>query len=420
MVPPDPHQEFRELCALSTTGELTVAEWNRLKAHLEHCATCRAVKREYEQLIATAIPSLADKDATHEAEDTFSDHWSIDQAEAQLMESLREEPSRPILQVSKPSKASWHHARRYAVAASVLMACGFAGYLIGIRQEHRTIPDIVSSSAPVKAVPSQLPQPSAQADTPNARVVKEDPRISELREQLQQAQSELAGVKSSQAELQGALAARSEALDHSVQDRADLEKRLADAQSNAQSLQARLNLVGYTTSQDATQAATLRSQVSELSAALDEKNKEIGREQELLQHDRDIRNLISARNLYIAEIYDIAKTGDTQKPFGRIFYTKGKSLVFYGYDLDQQHGVKQTSTFQAWGRQGADQKHAVSLGLLYQDDSAQKRWVLKNNDAKAIASIDAVFVTVEPQGGSSKPTGKPLLFTYLRLDPNHP
>ncbi len=420
MVPPDPHQEFRELCALSTTGELTAAEWNRLKEHLEHCATCRAARREYEHVIATAIPSLADEDATDGAEDTFSNHWSIEQAEAQLMESLREEPSRPSLQVSRPSKSLWHYARRYAVAASLLMACGFAGYLIGIRQEHRTIPATVSSSAPVKAVPPQLPQPGVQADAPNARVVKEDPRISELREQLQQAQSELAGVKSSQAELQGELAAQSAALDHSVQDRADLEKRLADVQSNAQSQQARLNLVGYTTSQDAAQVATLRSQVGELSAALDEKNKEIGREQELLQHDRDIRNLISARNLYIAEIYDIAKTGDTQKTFGRIFYTKGKSLVFYGYDLDQQHGVKQTSTFQAWGRQGADQKHAVSLGLLYQDDSAQKRWVLKNNDAKAIASIDAVFVTVEPQGGSSKPTGKPLLFTYLRLDPNHP
>jgi hypothetical protein len=27
---------------------------------------------------------------------------------------------------------------------------------------------------------------------------------------------------------------------------------------------------------------------------------------------------------------------------------------------------------------------------------------------------------VEPNGESSKPSGKPLLFTYLRLTPNHP
>jgi hypothetical protein len=34
--------------------------------------------------------------------------------------------------------------------------------------------------------------------------------------------------------------------------------------------------------------------------------------------------------------------------------------------------------------------------------------------------IDAVFVTVGPNGESAKPSGKPLLFTYLRMTPNHP
>jgi hypothetical protein len=51
---------------------------------------------------------------------------------------------------------------------------------------------------------------------------------------------------------------------------------------------------------------------------------------------------------------------------------------------------------------------------------AQKGRVLKFNDVETISQIDAVFVTVEPKGGSAKPSGKPLLFTYLRLDPNHP
>jgi len=38
----------------------------------------------------------------------------------------------------------------------------------------------------------------------------------------------------------------------------------------------------------------------------------------------------------------------------------------------------------------------------------------------ALEQIDAVFVTVEPAGGSRKPSGKPLLFAYLKVDPNHP
>jgi hypothetical protein len=129
---------------------------------------------------------------------------------------------------------------------------------------------------------------------------------------------------------------------------------------------------------------------------------------------------MGARDLYIGEIYDVAKSGKTQKPFGRVFYTQGKSLVFYAYDLDQQPGVKLASTFQAWGRRGVDQQHAVSLGIFYQDDQNKKRWILKSNDSSTLSRLDAVFVTVEPHGESTRPTGKPLLFTYLKLPPNHP
>ena len=56
---------------------------------------------------------------------------------------------------------------------------------------------------------------------------------------------------------------------------------------------------------------------------------------------------MGARDLYIAEVYDVAGTGATQKPYGRVFYTKGKSLIFYAYDLNQEAGVQNASTFQS-------------------------------------------------------------------------
>jgi hypothetical protein len=71
------------------------------------------------------------------------------------------------------------------------------------------------------------------------------------------------------------------------------------------------------------------------------------------------------------------------------------------------------------GGRGADRQHTVSLRLLYKDDGHEKRWVLKSNDAKTISQIDAVFVMVEPEGGGAKSSRKPMLFIYLRLDPNH-
>jgi hypothetical protein len=62
----------------------------------------------------------------------------------------------------------------------------------------------------------------------------------------------------------------------------------------------------------------------------------------------------------------------------------------------------------------------LSLGIFYEDNASKKRWVLKTSDPKLLEQVDAVFVTLEPNGGSHKPSTKPLLFAYLRLEANHP
>jgi hypothetical protein len=72
------------------------------------------------------------------------------------------------------------------------------------------------------------------------------------------------------------------------------------------------------------------------------------------------------------------------------------------------------------GASRTDKEQALSLGVFYEDNVAKKRWVLKASDPKTLEDIDAVFVTVEPGGGSLHPRGKQLLFAYLRVNPNHP
>ena len=64
--------------------------------------------------------------------------------------------------------------------------------------------------------------------------------------------------------------------------------------------------------------------------------------------------------------------------------------------------------------------YRLSPGTFYEDNPANKRWVLKANDSRSLADIDAVFVTVEPNGGSHHPSGQQLLFAYLGAGPNHP
>jgi hypothetical protein len=152
---------------------------------------------------------------------------------------------------------------------------------------------------------------------------------------------------------------------------------------------------------------------------LDLREAEVAKSQELLEHDHDIRELMGARDLYMADVHDVSRTG-THKTYGGVFYTKGKSLIFYAFDLDAQPGLQNARSFQAWGRRGPDKQQAQNLGIFYEDSVSKKRWVVKSDDPKTLEDIDAIFVTVEPNGGSHHPSGKPLLFAYLRVSPNHP
>jgi hypothetical protein len=127
--------------------------------------------------------------------------------------------------------------------------------------------------------------------------------------------------------------------------------------------------------------------------------------------------------LWIADVFDVDGSSQTRKPFGRIFFTQGKSLIFYAFDLDRQPGVREASAFQAWGqRETAPGQKAqpVNLGILYVDSQSNRRWALRCDDPKQLAEIDTVFVTVEPHGGSNKPTGKTFLYALLRKEANHP
>jgi hypothetical protein len=65
-------------------------------------------------------------------------------------------------------------------------------------------------------------------------------------------------------------------------------------------------------------------------------------------------------------------------------------------------------------------QQALNLGIFYKDTVGKKRWVLKFDDSKMLDQIDAVFVTLEPGGASHKPSGKSLLFAYLKVNSNHP
>ena len=132
----------------------------------------------------------------------------------------------------------------------------------------------------------------------------------------------------------------------------------------------------------------------------------------------ELRNLIAARNLRVADVSDVNTTENQPKPFGRVFYTRGKSLVLFAYDLSK---TRPNQTFFAWGSRQSDPHRPQSLGALRTDDQTQRRWILEFNDPKVLAQIDSVYVTLEPTNKpGDAPNGRKLLSAYLGPSPKYP
>lgn len=410
------HEEFIQLCALSTSGELSDEEWIRLERHLLDCPSCREMKRQYESVVSNLLPALAEASDQSRSAERDPAPWSIEIAEASLMSALDKDHSAPESQTTRMASSS-HRRWQYLVAATLLLCGGtFLGFVLGRarRQSTRSTPIQTVTYAPPQAHPE-----TADIDLLRQEIERKDKELARLQAHLSDRSSTINRMKAEESQLRQQLASQSNNLLVSQQHSADLTQQVAAASLELAALTGKVTDASRQQAADTVQIATLQKNIAVLNVELSEGDKETARDETLLEHDRDIRNLMGARDLYIAEIYDNGKNGKTKKPFGRIFYTKNRSLIFYAYDLDQQPGVENAIAFQAWGATGASD-HDVSLGLFYHDSTDQKRWVLKCDDPQTIARLNAVFVTIEPKGGSTRPTGKRLLFSYLRVNPNHP
>jgi hypothetical protein len=437
--PSEPHDEFLELCAVSTSGQLSQEDQERLREHLAVCPACREALQQYESIVTHAIPAIA---AEEEAEPDPGPSWSQTKAEKVFFERLEQEekreragvenkgdiPTVPRRVLPVAPESTWRHVwMLYAAGILLFITLGLCAYWVGMRR-GTDVAKIASPAANTQnqvslpnqsSLEEQLSDAAHEREIARSQISERDKGLADLRRQLERQSVEMNRMKEAQDRLEGDLRNRDAGRQDLVQQRTELAQKLEGAQSNSQALQQKLDSLTQQSSQDTARAKVLEAKVNDLTRVLQDRETAIDQQEQLLAHDRDIRDLMGARDLYIAEVYDVGDNGATKKPYGRLFYTRGKSLIFYAYDLDQQ-GIKRASTFQAWGRRGPDRQQALNLGIFYEDNASKKRWVLKFDDPKTLAQIDAVFVTVEPNGRSDKPSGKPLLFAYLRVDPNHP
>jgi hypothetical protein len=416
------HERYEELCALATAGALTTEESEALFAHLDQCAECSKVFAQYQSLASEGMPLLADLHRPIPETAGFNET----QALARLLESAKHvEPDKAP---KRFSLSQWMPAPvwRGLAAAALMVGVAFASYRVGEHRHQISVEQPRIDISHAANTSRNRERQSLQAALQEAQQREADLQalastrngdIDKLRADAQKAQKHLDDVTASLSASKSDMAAQVTVL---TEQRNATTARLQDAERIYQGTQDELNLLHSQRKQDLAHIASLESQVGSLTVALNDQSSHTKDDEQYLASDRDIRDLIGARNLYIADIMDVREDGSSRKPFGRVFYTKTKSLIFYAYDLDHQPGVKKASTFRVWGRTGPDDRKPLNLGVLYMDSETNRRWTLRVDNPEQLARLDAVFVTIEPREQTDTPTGKPFLYASLRREPNHP
>jgi hypothetical protein len=434
------HEFFREMCALATTGTLSDREWSELKSHLPECKECSELLQKFREIARSGMPLLI-------SEDSVGDHngqesWTPELAKNDLFSRIaRGEQVGWTQDAAVPTQRSeqsglwsrfqipsWQVGLRYAVTFALVALVFGSIYRFGISKGRQLVrSDVQSSLAEARALPQQMEVLKEEKAALDEQVDARDSQIQALSKQVEISSADLAKLRTQQKQeefdLEQEHAELSEARSQNtslVTERDAVAGRLQDAESSLTSLKTTLNSLREDRTNDLLHTASLEDEIRQLSGRLKDQNTLSPEDAQFLASDRDIRELMGARDLYIADVFDVDPNGQTEKSFGRVFYTRGKSLVFYAFDLDKQRGVRNASAFQAWGRRGLHDVNPVNMGIFYLDNATNRRWVLKFDDPDTLAKIDTVFVTVEPNGGSQEPRGKPFLVASLTSQPNHP
>jgi hypothetical protein len=314
------------------------------------------------------------------------------------------------------------HPSAFIGAAAVLLICMGGAFQVGRKLSRPTPQPELVASAPPAALPDsgkadlqqKLAAVQKSLEEITAKSTDAEKRLTELSKAKSLLQTQLDQLAKTDQTTTNTLLA-------TTQQRDALQQQLADTSRSLQQVNEDLTKAQQDRQGAVLRIASLEQQVTSLNATLAVTDKSASTNEQFLAQDRDIRELMGARQLYIADVLDVQSDGQRSKPFGRVFYTKGKSLIFYAFDLQSQPGYHEAKTFQAWGKPDNPSGKPISLGIFYMDNEKNRRWALKSDNPEVLAQIDAVFVTVEPHGGSPKPTGKPFLEAYLHtLPPNHP
>ncbi len=422
---------------MAVTNQTSPEEDHRLSEHLQVCPVCKQTFEHFRQIAAQLYGEAPTSEMASAAFDA-SGKGASERARTRerLLGKMRQTINLPLIEdraaaIAERRKTAWGLSRQrvpswatWALAAALLLAVSIDLTQSWLSRRHfrneearsarlnRQVDELRAELTRLQAVPVKpmLEAPSKTRDDDAQKLRADNEAMHQTLLRLEATRQREAGEN---AGLQDRIRLLQSSLEVLQASKATLEAEKSGLAERVSSLTADLRK-----SQD--EMGGLAARNEELSQESLAHVKSVERQQKLLATDHDIRDILGARSLHIIDVFDVSSRGEFERPFGRIFYTEGKSLIFYAFDLDQQKGLKRGAVFQAWGQRGVAKEDSRSLGMFYMDDPSQNRWVLKVDDSKALSRIDYVFVTDSSRKEGVRPRGKPLLSAFLNPSANHP
>ena len=429
------HENFEELAALAAVGELSALELERLRHHLAECSRCRDAYEAFADVASNDLGvAIAARESIEDLGPTDSDQGQAREHLERLRIRLKADDSKLAYARESPKCAMTSRvanklrirAAAYGVAAVLLLSVAVAGGIVFWRSARIASAERAHSRE-LQAVLDSLKQQTRDDRAGSNNVVLRS--LEESQRTRDALQRSLAASQAKNEELLADEGASQEKLAEAVATAEQLRQQLATNDGDRQrlsKLQQESDAKLHEALVELYQARQANAQVAAKGDAPGDANLEASGQPPAetgavpaSPSEIEARNLFGARDLHIVDVYDVKGDGKTKRTYGRVYYVEKRLLVFYAFDLQDRQNHKR-AVFQAWGYRETNVGKPLNLGLFAIDDSAVSRWVLKVNRADVLSHIDAVFVTVEPPGGSTAPRGKKVLYANLVGPPNHP
>jgi len=241
-------ERYEELCAVSTTGELSPEEWADLREHVALCGQCSELLNEYTSLAQIGMAKLG---PIMQPDEETSNRFAEKRAELRLTAALCAKPlDEPQERISKFPDESSRPGRRktwiavsLAAIAAVLLISVVGAYQAGERNGTR--PTLPQQSNELPIAPAQ---PDAEKAQLKSELAAAEKSLSEITTRATEAEKRVAELDGARASLEAQLqdltqkdANASTTLASVTSERDGLRQQLSDASNSLERVNAELN-----------------------------------------------------------------------------------------------------------------------------------------------------------------------------------